>query len=78
MYITHVYKHESKKVLCVWLSDVNECAEATDNCHSDATCINAVGSYRCQCNTGYTGDGFLCIGKREYSIIEYSIIMTCI
>ena len=40
--------------------DVNECDEGTDECHSNATCSNTVGSYDCTCVLGYSGDGFNC------------------
>ena len=43
--------------LCI---DVNECDEGTDECHSNATCSNTVGSYDCTCVLGYSGDGFNC------------------
>ena len=26
-------------------------------CHVNANCTNTPGSYRCDCNTGYSGDG---------------------
>ena len=32
----------------------------------NGTCVNTVGSYTCHCNNGYTGDGFVCIGKWMY------------
>ena len=49
-----------------WTANVNECNEGTDSCHDDATCHNTQGSYTCSCNTGYTGNGFSCIGKCNY------------
>lgn len=33
------------------------------SCHEKARCMNTVGSYKCQCTTGYAGDGFACVGK---------------
>ena len=44
------------------ISDVNEC-ETSSQCHSNATCDNTGGSYICNCNLGYSGDGFTCTGK---------------
>ena len=41
-------------------SDVDECVHARNVCHSDADCINTVGSYRCVCLKGYHGDGVTC------------------
>ena len=41
-------------------SDINECAVGADECAINAQCINNIGSYDCQCNAGYVGDGFVC------------------
>jgi len=40
--------------------DINECNLGIDNCHLFATCTNTQGSFTCQCNLGYFGDGFSC------------------
>ncbi|XP_033124327.1 uncharacterized protein LOC117122739 [Anneissia japonica] len=40
--------------------DINECMEESDSCSVNAACINKLGSYRCECNFGYKGDGILC------------------
>ena len=37
----------------------------THNCHSDANCTNTKGSFYCTCQTGYSGDGVTCLGKRQ-------------
>ena len=42
--------------------DVNECVLKTDNCHQDASCENIKGSFSCQCNHGYEGNGTHCQG----------------
>ena len=44
------------------LIDANECNLGTYTCDSNANCINTVGSYTCQCRSGYDGDGHSCIG----------------
>jgi len=56
--------------LCIYLStcqcaDINECADHHGNCHEYADCINSVGSYRCVCQTGFTGTGFRCTGSTQ-------------
>ena len=33
-------------------------------CHPRATCYNSIGSYRCTCIQGFSGDGFDCSGNR--------------
>ena len=45
------------------ISDNNECALSTHNCHSKATCTNTDGSFTCACNTGYNGNGVTCTGR---------------
>ena len=45
------------------ISDVNECAIGTDNCHADATCTNKPGTFTCACNSGFSGNGVTCSGK---------------
>ena len=48
------------------LLDIDECSEAhavkLNKCHPNASCINTKGSYNCQCNPTYTGNGFKCKG----------------
>jgi hypothetical protein len=41
-------------------TDVDECANGTDNCHANATCTNTPGSFLCTCLAGYAGDGVTC------------------
>jgi len=38
--------------------DIDECADGSHLCAEHANCINSVGSYDCQCGSGYRGDGF--------------------
>ena len=52
------------------LADVNECSRSLDNCHTNATCQNNVGSFTCACNVGHEGDGVDCDGKLLYLLIN--------
>ena len=47
-----------------FLLDIDECADDTLNeCYPTlAMCKNSVGSYDCECNQGYQGDGRSCEG----------------
>ena len=45
------------------LPDANECSLRTHFCDSNADCINTVGSYICQCRSGFSGDGQVCTGN---------------
>ncbi|XP_028408851.1 fibrillin-1-like isoform X4 [Dendronephthya gigantea] len=40
--------------------DVDECLSGSYYCGTHAKCINTLGSYICQCETGYTGNGLIC------------------
>ncbi|XP_026218833.1 signal peptide, CUB and EGF-like domain-containing protein 1 isoform X2 [Anabas testudineus] len=44
----------------VGVADIDECAEASDDCHIDALCQNTPKSYNCICKPGYQGDGKEC------------------
>ena len=50
------------------MSDVNECMTDKDNCHSDAVCINEVGSFRCECFEGFVGDGVNDCKSKHYHL----------
>ena len=52
----------------ILLTDVDECNDGIDNCHSFANCSNANGSFSCSCHDGYTGDGLTCSGTHIANI----------
>ena len=51
--------------------------EGTDECHSNATCMNIVGSYTCTCDYGYTGDGFDCTSKSFWIQHVCTVCVVC-
>ncbi|XP_066290717.1 adhesion G protein-coupled receptor E2-like isoform X3 [Branchiostoma lanceolatum] len=53
---------------CDIAADVDECALGTDTCHDQATCANTPGSYTCDCNSGYTGNGNSCTDEDECAL----------
>ena len=52
-------------------TDIDECTTESP-CHANATCNNTEGSYICECNTGFSGDGFTCEGR--FFLIKWSNI----
>ena len=43
-----------------YLSDTDECSDYP--CDANGACTNIPGSYNCQCNDGFSGDGWACSG----------------
>ena len=56
------------------ISDVDECRLGTDDCHPNARCINTIGSYRCECNPGYAGDGRICVPVGKFKEMKREFI----
>lgn len=46
--------------MITWTVDIDECV--SNPCHPNATCANINGTFTCECDTGYVGDGFTCQG----------------
>ena len=40
--------------------DIDECVTGQASCHRDARCTNTTGSFTCECNPGFIGDGTTC------------------
>jgi len=40
--------------------DIDECLTNNGGCDEHSSCINTIGSYKCECNEGYSGDGMSC------------------
>lgn len=43
--------------------DINECEGNVSPCDVNAQCYNNQGSYYCECNVGYNGNGKVCNGE---------------
>ena len=44
-------------------TDIDECTEESDNCDDNAICTNTDGSFTCECESGFSGNGVQCDGK---------------
>ena len=57
--------------------DTDECAMKNDGCNQ--TCINEIGIYHCECESGYTLniDGYLCDGMDQclHMMPMYNVLM---
>ena len=56
----------------VLIEDIDECANVTLSSLCSQRCVNNIGSYECQCDSGYelTGDKSTCNGK-YYKYLHY-------
>ena len=49
---------------------VNECVEATHDCHVNATCNDTAFGFGCVCNPGFEGNGVTCYSKYVLSVVK--------
>ncbi|XP_062609556.1 uncharacterized protein LOC134271356 [Saccostrea cucullata] len=59
--------------------NIDECADGSNQCSSDAICTDTVGSYLCKCPRGFKGNGFTCQVCQNYTFGEQcSQVCTCV
>ena len=73
--LRNLYKHRILPLVFSLSPEVSVCNNVTcsdDNAH----CVNSVGNYSCQCNPGFTGDGYNCSGKLclVMDVISYYVL----
>ena len=51
--------------------DVDECTSQTHDCPANGVCTNVEGSFQCECQSGFTGDGKTCDGRSRDKIVAY-------
>lgn len=49
-------------------TDIDECANGSAMCSTDATCANTPGTFTCTCNDGFSGDGTTCTDLDECTL----------
>ncbi|CAH3165937.1 unnamed protein product, partial [Porites evermanni] len=47
------------------LPEIDECTTNNHSCDVNAACQNTVGSYKCTCKAGYSGNGRKCVDIDE-------------
>lgn len=60
-----VYRQNIDICLALPFLDINECNAGQSPCAPSPAgrCTNTEGSYLCQCNQGFAGDGYTCVGE---------------
>ena len=46
--------------MVMYILDIDECNLTIHNCDINAVCTDSVGSFECECNHGYSGNGTHC------------------
>ena len=64
MYSVQVYILMIISSVDAYISDINECSQGISGCSQQ--CINSIGSYKCDCNTGYylSSNNHTCLGNQ--------------
>lgn len=55
----------SKHIIRMYVLDINECTEGTAQCPSHSTCGNTIGSFVCNCDSGFRKVADMCEGNRS-------------
>lgn len=56
-----------KSVLSLSFTDFDECS-GFGLCDFFATCTNTMGSFNCECNSGFQGNGLFCLGETKFLV----------
>ena len=57
------------------LTDADECNTSVSVCDVNADCKNTLGSYRCSCRAGFSGDGHTCKDKKRIFIRKRTVLI---
>jgi len=71
--IENIFFKKKKIKNSINIIDINECSTNNGGCSANAKCTNTDGSFSCECNTGYSGDGFNCTGTFFFFFFSNSL-----
>ena len=57
--------------IIIVLTDIDECSMGEDMCLANSTCSNTIGSYECNCDSGFIGDGFIDCSSNVICSLSY-------
>ena len=60
------------------MTDVNECEQEPYPCDESAICHNTDGSFYCECQEGFSGDGFECTGNAMGEVLYLGMMSVSI
>lgn len=70
--ISEIFKQNETLHCDPSILDIDECKGSP--CHVNGRCSNNPGSFECECNVGYSGNGFACTGSvQAVNIFCFSI-----
>lgn len=58
------------------IADIDECSESSP-CHVNANCSNTIGSFVCNCDPGYRGNGLSCFSEFSKHTCIYAFSLKC-
>lgn len=68
--------YEKIMILLFRCSDKDECKEGEDNCNKQIeTCVNTIGSYRCDCKYGLKKVNNVCVGQLSSHSIFRNLLL---
>ena len=56
------FKQLTLRCIIILYLDLNECL-LDDACDTNAKCTDTIGSFDCNCNNGFYGNGSVCMGE---------------
>ena len=74
-FIINVYRRSKRFGFS--LTDSDECNASVSVCDVNANCKNTLGSYRCSCRAGFSGNGRSCKGGKKFDQKPTLIIKQC-